>query len=63
MSEERRAVHSQEPAEGEDGNVEAAGAERSGDPSNPAATEKSGEEQTSARPDEPAEGGDDQVDD
>ena len=62
MTEERRPVHSQEPAEGEDENVEAPGAERSGDPSNPEATEGAGDEKTSARPDEPAEGGDDQVD-
>jgi hypothetical protein len=61
MSEERRAVHSQEPAEGDDENVEAPGAERIGDPSNPEADE-AGAEKRSARPQEPAEGGEDEVD-
>jgi hypothetical protein len=60
--EERRAVHSQEPAEGDDENVEAPGAERVGDPSNPKADDEAGAEKTSARPQEPAEGGEDEVD-
>lgn len=62
MSEERRAVHSQEPAEGDDENVEAPGAERVGDPSNPEADDEAGAEKRSARPQEPAEGGEDEVD-
>lgn len=63
MSEERRAVHSQEPAEGADENVEAPGAERSADPSTSEAADQAGAEKESARPQEPAEGGEDQVDD
>ncbi len=62
MSEERRPVHTQEPAEGADENVEAPGAERAGDPSNPDAPESAGGQQESPHPQEPAEGGDDQVD-
>jgi hypothetical protein len=46
MSEERRTVHPQEPAEGAEEDVEAPGAEKAG----------------SAHPDEPAEGGEDEVD-
>ena len=42
--EERRAVHSQEPAEGDDENVEAPGAERVGDPSSPEADDEAGAE-------------------
>ena len=62
MSEERRAVHSQEPAEGDDENVETPGAERVGDPSNPGTAEDAGGQQESPHPQEPAEGGDDEVD-
>lgn len=61
MSEERRPVHTQEPAEGDDENVEAPGAERSGDPSSPE-TDEAGGQQESPHPQEPAEGGDDEVD-
>jgi len=62
MSEERRAVHSQEPAEGADESVEAPGAERPSAPSNPETTDEAGAEKGSAHPQEPAEGGDDEVD-
>ena len=62
MSEERRAVHPQEPAEGADENVEAPGVERAGDPSNPATADAVSEEERSAHPDDPAEGGEDEVD-
>lgn len=62
MSEERRPVHTQEPAEGADENVETPGAERSGDPSNPETAEEAGGQQESPHPQEPAEGGDDEVD-
>jgi len=62
VSEERRPVHPQEPAEGADEAVEAPGVERAGDPSNPETADRSDEEQRSAHPDEPAEGGEDQVD-
>lgn len=57
MSEERRPLHPQEPAEGED--VEAPGAERPGDPSNPETAGDASEEKRSSHPQEPAE---DQVD-
>ncbi|CAA9445581.1 hypothetical protein AVDCRST_MAG82-3289 [uncultured Rubrobacteraceae bacterium] len=60
MSEERRAVHPQEPAEGADEAVEAPGVERAGDPANPEAAD--GAEARSAHPEEPAEGGEDEVD-
>ncbi|MBA2345304.1 MAG: hypothetical protein H0V83_09515 [Rubrobacter sp.] len=60
MSEGRRAVHPQEPAEGSEEDVEAPGIEESrddlGTPDNGA------EERSSAHPQEPAEGGDDQID-
>jgi hypothetical protein len=59
MSEEGRPVHTQEPAEGADENVEAPGAERSGDPSNPETAEEAGGQQGSPHPQEPAEGGED----
>lgn len=59
MREQSRAVHSQEPAEGADENVEAPGVERAGDPSNPAMAYDAGEEERSAHADEPAEGGED----
>ncbi len=62
MSEERRAVHPQEPAEGAEENVEATGVERAGDPSNPETAAGPSEEQRSAHPEEPAEGGEDEVD-
>jgi hypothetical protein len=62
MSEERRAVHPQEPAEGADENIEAPGVENAGDPSNPATADDAREEERSAHPDEPAEGGEDEVD-
>ena len=62
MSEERRAVHPQEPAEGEPEDVKAPGLEKAGDPSNPATVEAVREEERSAHPDEPAEGGEDEVD-
>ena len=57
MSEERRALHPQKPAEGEAEDVEAPGVERAGDPSNPATVDAVSEEARSAHPDEPAEGG------
>ena len=60
MSEERRPVHPQEPAEGED--VEAPGADKPGDPSNPGTADDATAEKRSAGPQEPAEGGEDQVD-
>ena len=59
MSEERRPAHPQEPAEGGDEAVEAPGAERSGDPSNPETAEEAGGQQGSPHPQEPAEGGED----
>ena len=62
MEEERRAVHPQEPAEGGDEDVQAPGAERAGDPSNPEGADQADEEKRSQHPQEPAEGGDDQVD-
>jgi hypothetical protein len=62
MGEERRAVHPEEPAEGAEEDVEAAGAEHAGDPSNPATAAAVSEEERSAHPDEPAEGGEDEVD-
>jgi hypothetical protein len=62
MSEERRAVHPQEAAEGEAEDVEAPGVEKAGDPSNPAMIDAVREEERSAHPDEPAEGGEDEVD-
>ena len=62
MSEERRAVHPQEPAEGEPEAVEAPGVEKAGDPSNPATAGDMREKERSAHPDEPAEGGEDEVD-
>ena len=62
MSEERRPAHTQEPAEGDDENVEAPGAERSGDPTNPETADEAGGQQESPHPQEPAEGGDDEVD-
>ena len=62
VSEERRAVHPQEPAEGEPEDVEAPGVEKAGDPSNPATADAVREEERSAHPDEPAEGGEDEVD-
>ena len=63
MSEQRRAVHSQEPAEGADEKVETPGVERAGDPSNPATAYEAGEEERPVHLHEPAEGGEDQVDD
>jgi hypothetical protein len=62
MSEERRAVHPEEPAEGAEENVEAPGVENAGDPSNPETAVGPSEEERSAHPDEPAEGGEDEVD-
>jgi hypothetical protein len=62
VSEERRAMHPQEPAEGAEEDVEAPGVERAGDPSNPDTADGVSEEKRSAHPDEPAEGGEDQVD-
>jgi hypothetical protein len=62
MSEERRVVHPQEPAEGAQEDVEAPGVEKAGDPSNPATADAVGDEERSAHPDEPAEGGEDEVD-
>ena len=61
MSEERRQPHTPEPAEGADENVEAPGAERSGDPSNPERAEGGDGEERAPHPAEPAEGGEDQV--
>lgn len=60
--EERRAVHSQEPAEGADEDVETPGADKPGDPSNPGAAGEADAERRSAHPQEPAEGGEEQVD-
>jgi hypothetical protein len=62
VSEERRAMHPQEPAEGAEEDVEAPGVERAGDPSNPDTADGVSEEKRLAHPDEPAEGGEDQVD-
>ncbi len=62
MGEERRAVHPEEPAEGAEEDVEAAGAEHAGDPSTPATAAAVSEEERSAHPDEPAEGGEDEED-
>jgi hypothetical protein len=56
MSEERRAVHPQEPAEGAEEDIEAPGAEEAGDPSNPATADEVGYEERSAHPDEPGAG-------
>lgn len=60
MSEERRQVHPQEPAEGAEENVEAPGAEREGDSGNPG-TFRDAEKQSSEHPQEPAEGAEDSV--
>lgn len=60
MSEEPRAPHPQEPAEGSEENIEAPGAEKAketntlGKPTDPDT-----EENSSKHPQEPAEGGDD----
>jgi hypothetical protein len=63
MSEERRTVHPQEPAEGEPEDVDAPGVEKAGDPSNPATVDAVREEERSEQhPDEPVEGGQDEVD-
>jgi hypothetical protein len=62
MSEKRRMVHPQEPAEGEAEDVETPGVEKASDPSNPARADAMHEEERSAHPDEPAEGGEDEVD-
>ena len=62
MSEERRAVHPQEPAEGGDEDIEAPGVERAGDPSNPEAADGASVRERAAHPAEPAEGGEDEVD-
>ncbi len=62
MSEQRRLVHPQEPAEGADEAIEAPGVEKAGDPSNPETADDASEEKRSAHPEEPAEGGEDQVD-
>ena len=62
MSEERRPVHPQEPAEGAEENVRDPGVERAGDPSNPATADAVQEEERSTHPDEPAEGGEDEED-
>ena len=59
MSEKRRAVRPQEPAEGEVEDIDAPGVERAGDPANPATVDASHGEERSAHP---AEGGDDEVD-
>lgn len=59
MNEERPQPHPQEPAEGADEDVQAPGADRPGDPSNPATAD--GDEERAPHPDEPAEGGEDQV--
>jgi hypothetical protein len=57
---EERPQHTQEPAEGEEEDVGASGAERAGSNKGPA--ENAGdEEQSSMRPQEPAEGGDEDV--
>jgi hypothetical protein len=49
MSEERRAVHPEEPAKGAQEDVEAPGVEHAGDPSNPATAAAGSEEERSAR--------------
>ena len=58
MSEERP-VHTQEPAEGAEEDVESPGAEKAGDPSNPGAIDA--ERQPPTHPQDPAEGGDEEV--
>ena len=62
MSEERKPVHPQEPAEGAEEDVEAPGADKAGDPSNPATAGAVGDEERTAHPAEPAEGGEDEED-
>jgi hypothetical protein len=62
VSDERRPVHPQEPAEGAEEHADAPGAERVGDLSNPEAADGPAEEERSAHPEEPAEGGKDQGD-
>jgi hypothetical protein len=52
VSEERKPVHTQEPAEGADEDVEAPGAERSGDPSNPASADDAGTEKRAGHPED-----------
>ena len=61
MSEERQ-PHPQEPAEGADENVQAPGAQRPGDPSNPGTAGGDAGNERAAHPAEPAEGGEDEVD-
>jgi hypothetical protein len=61
MSEERRAVHPQEPAEGEVEEVEAPGVDKAGDPANPETADGEADNARSVHPDEPAEGGGDEV--
>ncbi|MDP8900902.1 MAG: hypothetical protein M3N33_07110 [Actinomycetota bacterium] len=62
MSEERQPVHPQEPAEGGDEDVQAPGADKPSDTSNPGTADEASEEKRSAHPQEPVEGGEDQVD-
>jgi len=62
MSEERRQPHTDEPAEGGSEAVEAPGADKPGDPSNPASADDDNGRERAPHPDEPAEGGGDQVD-
>lgn len=60
MSEERRQVHPQEPAEGSEEDVEAPGAEKAGEDRG-TADGTSAEERSYEHPQEPAEGGEDEV--
>lgn len=59
MSEERRQVHPQEPAEGSEESVQAPGADKPDDHGE--TDEVSDEERSSAHPREPAEGGEEEV--
>jgi hypothetical protein len=62
MSEERRQVHPQEPAEGSQGDVEAPGASGSPDDMGTGSEGSSAEERSQEHPQEPAEGGGEEVD-
>ena len=61
MGEERRQVHSQEPAEGSKEDVGASGAEKSYAADRDTAEGLNDEERSSEHPQEPAEGGEEEV--
>ena len=62
MSEERRQVHPEEPAEGSQEGVEAPGVSESSEGTGSSTDGSSEEERSQKHPQEPAEGGEDDVD-